>query len=201
MCFGCNRQSEMEARAASVVACCPNMISRQISLGIALGATLVSLVFVAVSYSVEPSHMTHFFRYSWMVLYFLFAMAVMFCADAAFQLATGGWSPPSRVGRYSKVVGNWALSALVLWIAFWYQSLFFFCGSFLCWLWSSSSGFYSGIIPCRLFNEPNRPVAHISPGFGICGLCLLLPSPSAAKPRILLNRPLRITERLRVRVR
>jgi len=101
------------------------VFSRHLALGIAIGATLVSLGFVAVSYSVDPSHMTHFFRYFWMVLYFIFAMAVMFCADAAFQLATGGWSPPSRVGRYSKVVGNLVLSTLVLWLAFWYQSLFF----------------------------------------------------------------------------
>jgi hypothetical protein len=99
--------------------------SRRDALGIAIAATLLSLGFVALSYSVAPSQMTHFFRYFWMVLYFLFAMAVMLCADAAFQLATGGWWQPSRVGRYSKVAGNWALSALVLWLAFWYQSLFF----------------------------------------------------------------------------
>ena len=98
--------------------------SRPLALGIATGAILVSLGFVAVSYSVFPSQMTHFFRYLWMVIYFIFAMVVMFCAEAAFQFATGGWSPTSRVGRYSKVVGNWALSALVLWLAFWYQSLF-----------------------------------------------------------------------------
>jgi hypothetical protein len=99
--------------------------SRQFVLGIAIGATLISLGFVAFSYSVDSSHMTRFFRYFWMVLYFLFAMVVMFCADAAFKLATGGWWPQSRVGRYSNVVANLALSALVLWLAFWYESLFF----------------------------------------------------------------------------
>jgi hypothetical protein len=55
--------------------------SRPLALSIVIGATLVSLGFVAVSYSVDPSHMTHFFRYFWMVLYFLFTMAVMICAD------------------------------------------------------------------------------------------------------------------------
>ena len=99
--------------------------SGRFGLGIAIGVALVSLGFVAVSYSLDQSHMTPFFRYFWMVMYFLFAMAVMLCTEAAFQLATGGWSPPSRVGRYSKVVGNWVLGALVLWIAFWYQSIFF----------------------------------------------------------------------------
>ena len=69
--------------------------------------------------------MTRFDHYFWMVLYFLFTMAVMTCADVAFQLPTSGRWPPSRVGRYSKVVGKWALSALVLWLAFWYQGLFF----------------------------------------------------------------------------
>ena len=98
--------------------------SKPLALAIATGASLVSLGFVVVSYSVAPSQMTHFFRYFWMVIYFLFAMLVMFCADMAFQLATGGWSPPSRLGRYSKVVGKWTLSPLVLWLAFWYQSLF-----------------------------------------------------------------------------
>ncbi len=101
------------------------VLSKPLALVIAIGAILVSLGFVAVSYSVDSSHMTHFFRYSWMVVYFLFTMAVMFCAKAAFHLATDGWSPPSRVGRYSKVAGDLALSALVLWLAFWYQSLFF----------------------------------------------------------------------------
>ena len=99
--------------------------SRQLALGIATGATLLSLGFVMVSYSVDWSHLPLFLRYLWMVLYFLFAIAVMLCAGAAFQIATGAWSPPSRVRRYSKVVGNWALSALVLWLAFWYQSVFF----------------------------------------------------------------------------
>ena len=131
--------------------------SRQFALGIAFGATLVSLGFVALSYSVEPSQMTHFFRYFWMVLYFLFAMAVMICADLAFQLAAGGWSPPSRVGRYSKGVGKGALSALVLWLAFWYQSLFFLWILFvlalvvLLWILFRNP-------PQRLVNEPNRPV-------------------------------------------
>jgi len=100
------------------------VVSRQFALGILIAAALVSLAFVAESYSIDPSQMTRFLRYLWMFLYFLFAMVVMFCAEAAFQFVTGGWSPPSRVGRYSKVVGNWTLSAVVLWLAFWYQSLF-----------------------------------------------------------------------------
>ena len=87
-------------------------------LGIATGATLVSLGFVMVSYSVDQSHMTLFLRYLWMVLYFLFAMAVMLCVDVAFQVATGGWWSPSRAVRYSKVIGRWATSALVIWLAF-----------------------------------------------------------------------------------
>lgn len=98
--------------------------SRQLALGIATGATLVSAGFIAVSYSVDQSYMTLFFRYFWMVLYFIFAMAVMICVDAAFQLATGGWWPPSWVGRYSKVVGKWTLITLVLWLAF-SESVFF----------------------------------------------------------------------------
>jgi hypothetical protein len=60
-----------------------------------------------------------------MVVYFIFAMAVMFCADFAFKLATGGWWPKSKVGRYSNVGANLAISGLVLWLAFWYESLFF----------------------------------------------------------------------------
>jgi hypothetical protein len=98
--------------------------SRQIVLGIATGATLVSLGFVMVSYSVDQSHMTLFLRYLWMVLYFLFAMAVMLCVDVAFQVATGGWWSPSRAVRYSKVIGRWAISALVIWLAFWHEHVF-----------------------------------------------------------------------------
>ena len=67
--------------------------SRQL-VGIAIGATLVSLGFVAWSYSVDNSHMTRFDHYFWMVLYFLFTMAVMAWATVAFQiLATiQGWT-------------------------------------------------------------------------------------------------------------
>lgn len=100
-------------------------ISTRLVLGIAIGAILLSLGFVALSYSVDSSHMTRFFRYSWMVIYFLFTMVVIFCAQMAFQFATDGWSPPSKVGRYSKIVANLAVSVLVIWLAFWYQSLFF----------------------------------------------------------------------------
>ena len=100
------------------------VFSRQLVLCIAIGAILVTLGFVAWSYSVDASHMTRFVRYSWMVLYFLFAMAVMFCADAAFGFATARLWPPSPVGRYSKLAVGWTLSALVLWLAFWYESLF-----------------------------------------------------------------------------
>jgi hypothetical protein len=99
-------------------------ISRQLALGIAIGVTLVSLGFVTVSQSVDQSHMTPFLRYFWMVLYFLFAMAVMICADAAFQLATGGWWSPSKAVRFFKSIGSWATRCLVIWLAFWHQHIF-----------------------------------------------------------------------------
>ena len=95
--------------------------SRQFAAGI---ATLISLGFVALDYLFHHSHVTLFLFYFWMVLYFLFAMVVMIGADIAFQIGTGGWWSPSKAMRYSKVIGRWALSALVLWLAFWRQHVF-----------------------------------------------------------------------------
>jgi hypothetical protein len=79
---------------------------RWVVLGIAIVAMLLSLGFVAVTYSVDVSHMTRFFRYSWMVLYFLFAMVAMLCADFAFKFATLGWWPQSKVSRYYNVAAS-----------------------------------------------------------------------------------------------
>jgi hypothetical protein len=124
------------------------VFSRQLVLCIAIGAILVTLGFVAWSYSVDNSHMTRFDHYFRMVLYFLFTMAVMTCATVAFQVAIGGWWPQSKVGRYSNVVAKWALSALVLWLAFWHQSLFLLWIVFVLAL-VVLLGFFSGIIPWR----------------------------------------------------
>jgi hypothetical protein len=123
-------------------------------LGIAIAAVLLSLGFVAATYSVDVSHMARFFRYSWMVLYFLFAMAAMLTADFALKFATLGWWPQSRVGRYSNVAASWTLSALVVWIAFWYQSVFALWIVFVLAL-LVLCGFFSGIIP-RRFSEPTH---------------------------------------------
>jgi hypothetical protein len=95
--------------------------SGQFATGI---ATLISLGFLTVDYLFHHSHVTPFFLYSWMVLYFVFAMVVMFGSDLAFQITTGRWSSPSRAIRYSKVIGRWALTALVTWLAFWRQHAF-----------------------------------------------------------------------------
>ena len=100
------------------------VFSRQLALALATGASLVSLGFITVDYSFHHSHVTPFFLYFWMVIYFLFAMAVMFCADATFQIAIGGWWSPSRAARYFKQIGGWATKALVLWLAFWHQHVF-----------------------------------------------------------------------------
>jgi cobalamin synthase len=100
------------------------IISRQFALGIVTVAILVSLGFVTVSHSVDQSHTTPFLHYFWMVLSFLIAMAVMICADLAFEIASDGWRSPSRAVRYSKRIGSWAVSALVLWLAFWHQHVF-----------------------------------------------------------------------------
>jgi hypothetical protein len=101
------------------------MNSSRLALAIATGASLVSLGFIMVDYSFHHSHVTPFFLYFWMVIYFLFAMAVMFCADATFQIATGAWGSPSRTVRYYfKRIGGWAMSALVIWLAFWHQHVF-----------------------------------------------------------------------------
>ncbi len=96
-------------------------VSGQFATGI---ATLISLGFLTVDYLFHHSHVTPFFLYSWMVLYFLFAMVVMFGANIAFQIATPRWSSPSRAVRYTKLIGPSAISALVLWLAFWRQHAF-----------------------------------------------------------------------------
>jgi hypothetical protein len=63
-------------------------------------------------------------HYSWMVLYFLIAMAVMICAELAFQIATDGWRSPSKAARYAKGIGSWTVTTLVLWLAFWHPHVF-----------------------------------------------------------------------------
>src|SRR5271169_2042256 len=97
--------------------------SRQFLLFIGTGTILVFMFgYVTVGHSVDPFHILH---YLWMALYFLVAMAVMIWADVAFQHATGEWwSEPSRAVRYSKRIASWAISALVLWLAFWHQDVF-----------------------------------------------------------------------------
>ena len=63
-------------------------------------ATLISLGVLTVDYLFHHSHVTLFFLYFWMVLYFLFAvavtMAVMMCADLTFQVAKARWKSLSR---------------------------------------------------------------------------------------------------------
>lgn len=63
-------------------------------------------------------------HYSWMVLYYLIAMAVMICAELAFQVATEGWRSPSKAVRCAKGIASWTVTALVLWLAFWHQHVF-----------------------------------------------------------------------------
>lgn len=92
-------------------------------LAIATAATLVSFGFIMVDYSFHHSHATLFFLYFWMVIYFLYAMAVMLCAGVGFQIATGWWSS-SKAVRYSKLIGSWAVTALVPWLAFSHQHVF-----------------------------------------------------------------------------
>ena len=93
-------------------------------LGIATAVTLLSLGFVMVSYSIKPPHIPLLLHYLWMVLYYLFAMAVMICAEIAFQIATDGWRSPSKAVRYAKGIGSWTTTALVLWLAFWHEHVF-----------------------------------------------------------------------------
>ena len=95
--------------------------SGQFAAGI---ATLISLGFVAMDYLFHHSRVTLFILYSWMVLYFLFAMAVMMGANLAFQVATARWPSLFRAGRRSHAIGGWVLSGLVTWLAFWHQHIF-----------------------------------------------------------------------------
>ncbi len=95
--------------------------SGQFATGI---ATLISLGFITLDYLFHHSHVTRFFLYSWMVLYFLFAMAVLMCALLAFQVATTRWSSLSGAGRSSHTVAGWVVSGLVTWLAFWHQHIF-----------------------------------------------------------------------------
>jgi hypothetical protein len=100
-------------------------ISRQFALCIVTGVALVFVLgFVTLSQLVDQPHMRLSLHYFWMALYFLIAMAVMICADVALQFATEGWTSPSRAVRYSKLIGGWAISALVIWLAFWHQHVF-----------------------------------------------------------------------------
>ena len=98
--------------------------SRPLELAILTGTILVFMFgYVMVGHSVDPFHIL---RFLWMALYFLVAIVVMFCADLAFQRATGGawWAEPSRDVRYAKHLGDWVIKALVLWLAFWHQDVF-----------------------------------------------------------------------------
>jgi hypothetical protein len=95
--------------------------SRQFATGI---ATLISLGIVTVDYLFHHSDATLFFLYFWMVLYFLFAMAVMLCANLAFQVATARWSSLSKAGRSSHVIVGWVVGSLLTWLAFWHQHIF-----------------------------------------------------------------------------
>jgi hypothetical protein len=87
-------------------------------------ATLISLGFLTLDHFFHHSHVTPFFLYSWMGLYFLFAMAVMLCAGLAFQVASARWSSLSVARRRSYVVASWVVSGLVTWLAFWHQHIF-----------------------------------------------------------------------------
>ena len=100
-------------------------LSRQFVAGI---ATLISLAFLTVDYLFHHSHVTLFFLYFWMVVYFLFAMAVimavMMCVDLAFQAAKARGSSLPRGGRSSRIIAGWVISGLLTWIAFWQQHIF-----------------------------------------------------------------------------
>jgi hypothetical protein len=91
-------------------------------------ATLISLGVLTVDYLFHHSHVTLFFLYFWMVLYFLFAvavtMAVMMCADLTFQVAKARWKSLSRGGRSSHIIGGWVVGGLLTWLAFWHQHIF-----------------------------------------------------------------------------
>jgi hypothetical protein len=116
-------------------------------------ATLISLGFVTLDYLFHHSHVTPFFLYFWMALYFLFAMAVMFCADLAFQIATSEWWSPSRAVRYSKQIGRWAASVLVLWLAFWHQHDFLW----IVFALTLTVAFWILINPTRLWRAVHSP--------------------------------------------
>jgi hypothetical protein len=92
-------------------------------LGIATAATLVSFGFIMVDYSFHH-YATPFFLSFWMAIYFLYAMAVMLCAEVAFQITTVRWWSPAKTVRYSKLIGSWAVTALVPWFAFSHQHVF-----------------------------------------------------------------------------
>jgi hypothetical protein len=96
-------------------------ISGRFAAGIAI---LISLGFIAADYLFHHSHVTHFFLYSWMVLYFLFALAVTIFANLAFQVATASWSSLSKAARSSQLVGGWIVTGLLTWLAFWRQHFF-----------------------------------------------------------------------------
>ena len=95
---------------------------RRLELAIVTGTTLVFMFgYVTVGHSVDPFHILH---YLWMALYFIVAMAVTLWAEMVFQNAATNWSSPSRAARYSKLIGGYAIKALVIWLTFWHQPVF-----------------------------------------------------------------------------
>src|SRR5215471_10882941 len=87
-------------------------------------ATVISLGFLGMDYLFHHSHVTVFFLYLWMALYFLFAMGVMLCARLAFQTAMARWASPSGARPKSEFIGDWLVTALVFYLAFWRQHMF-----------------------------------------------------------------------------
>jgi hypothetical protein len=96
--------------------------STRFLLFIGTGTILVFMFgYVTVGHSVDPFHILH---YLWMALYFIVAMAVTLWAEMVFQNAATNWSSPSRAARYSKLIGGYAIKALVIWLAFWHPPVF-----------------------------------------------------------------------------
>jgi uncharacterized BrkB/YihY/UPF0761 family membrane protein len=77
-----------------------------------------------MDYLFHHSHVTVFFLYLWMALYFLFAMAVLIVGRLAFQFAMARWSSQPAARSKPEVIGDWIVSALVFYLAFWRQHLF-----------------------------------------------------------------------------
>ena len=87
-------------------------------------ATLISLGFLTLDYLFHHSHVTLFFLYFWMAIYFLYAMAIMMVARLAFLVAMARWPSQSAARSKSEIIGDWVVVALVFCLAFWHQHMF-----------------------------------------------------------------------------